>query len=80
MTEQTQELEPLKPGEDCGGPLLCGNCAMKLAQKYFDHGILDWAELYRIHATILYNAEKIKELTEQNRMLMNEKAHKQNIL
>ena len=71
------ESSVLGPGENCGGPLLCKNCAMNLAQKYFENGLLEWAELYRTHAQILNNNEQIKLLTEQNQALLMEKIDRQ---
>jgi hypothetical protein len=73
------ESSVLGPGENCGGPLLCKNCAMNLAQKYFENGLLEWAETYRIHAQILNNNEQIKLLTEQNQALLMEKVKRQSV-
>lgn len=76
MSEEQEQrtLEPLGPSENCGGPLICKNCAMKLAQKYYDHGLLDWAELYQRQALLLNNQEQIKTLTQQNQQLLMEKS------
>lgn len=80
MTEESQQEEGLGPGVNCGGPLICKNCAMSLAQTYFENGLLEWAELYRTHAHILSNNEQIKELTQQNQALLMEKINLQSKL
>jgi len=49
----------LKSGENCGGPLICSKCAMKWAQKYYDVGKLEWAEIYRSYS------KKIRQTNEQ---------------
>ena len=50
----------LKSGENCGGPMICRNCAMKWAQKYYDAGKNDWAEVYRARAVELLRLENLK--------------------
>mgnify|MGYP003350801755 CR=1 FL=1 len=50
----------IKPGENCGGPMICRKCAMKWAQKYYDAGKNDWAEVYRARAVELLRLENLK--------------------
>jgi hypothetical protein len=53
------ELHRTKP-KNCGGPLICRNCCMTMAQQYFQEGKVDWAEIYRNHADVL-NQEHAKK-------------------
>mgnify|MGYP006919773923 CR=1 FL=1 len=50
----------LKAGENCGGPLICKACAMKLSNKFYFAGKKEWAEIYRDHAKKLID-DKNKE-------------------
>ena len=45
----------LKSGENCGGPMICRNCAMKWAQKYYDAGKKVWCRKFIDHRRKLYS-------------------------
>jgi hypothetical protein len=44
--------------KNCGGPLICRKCSMQWAQKYYEQGKTEWAEIYRQHAITLLNKNK----------------------
>lgn len=65
--EQTEEIS--RQLEDCGGPLVCANCAMKYAQYYFNNGRGLWADYYYRHAIRLRNEAQIGKLQQENQQL-----------
>lgn len=68
MSEEQTE-EQTHGVSECGGPLICVNCAMSYAQAYHDQGKFLWSQMYQVHATKLHNEQEIVRLQQANQQL-----------